>query len=62
MRMPHTSFIKGAKIRVILRDGSVHIGKFISKIGKKKVETSVGEFNVIDIRSANYYKPLPHER
>ncbi len=61
MRMTHTQFTKGAKIRVIEKDGTVTIAKFIMKVGKKMIRTDKGDFRVIDIRSANYYKPLPHE-
>lgn len=60
--MIHTSFYKGSKIRIIMKGGEVIIAKFIEKIGDKRLRTNKGDFRVIDIRSANYYKPLPHER
>lgn len=65
-RTTHTSFFKGSKIRVIFRDGAVVIGKFIEKLNRKaiRVELASGateDFLIRDIRSANYYKPLPHE-
>ncbi len=62
MRTPHTSFIKGSKIRIILRDGTQIISKFIQKEGRKRIKLEAGTVNIIDIRSANYYKPHPHER
>ena len=60
--MIRTGFYKGAKIRIILNDGSVVSAKFKGNRKGKKIETDKGNFNVIDIRAANYYKPLPHER
>jgi hypothetical protein len=60
-KMPHTSFYKGSKIRIILRSGDMVIAKFIEKVGKKTVRTDKGDFKVEDLRSCNYYKPLPHE-
>lgn len=60
--MIHTSFYKGSKIRLILNNGDVVVAKFIEKLGHRKLRTSKGEFNIVDIRSANYYKPLKHER
>jgi hypothetical protein len=61
MRTPHTSFYKGSKIRIILRTNEVIIAKFINKIGKRAIETDQGVFLIPNIKSANYYKPLPHE-
>ena len=58
----HSSFSKGAKIRVIWNDGSQLITKFIDKLSDKKIRTKDGDLNLIDMRSCNYYKPLPHER
>lgn len=62
----HTSFFKGSKIRVILRDGTVIIAKFIEKRSKKEIRVQLASGKIIDIRtdnlsSCNYYKPLPHE-
>lgn len=61
-RMIHSSFSKGAKIRIIMKSGGQIIAKFIGKMGDKKIITDKGDFRIIDIRCANYYKPLPHER
>lgn len=61
--MIHSTFYTGSKIRLVMNDGSVVIAKFKEhKKGKKIVTFDRGSFNIIDIRSANYYKPLPHER
>ncbi len=61
----HTSFIKGAPIRVILRNGYVLIGKFVEKHSEKEIRVRVdGTLHKIktrDLSSCNYYKPLPHE-
>ncbi len=63
----HTSFYKGSKIRIIYRDGTVTIAKFIEKRSKKLMRIQLASGDIIDIRTAdlsscNYYKPLPHER
>lgn len=65
-RTTHTSFFKGSKIRVIFRDGAVVIGKFVEKLNRKAIRVelasgAVEDLRIADIRSANYYKPLPHE-
>ena len=60
-RGTHTSFYKGSKIRLIMRDGTIIIAKFIEKHGKKLLRTDRGDFRVADIRAANSYKPLAHE-
>ena len=57
----HSSFHKGSKIRVILNDGTVIITKFIRKTEQNVIVTEAGEFRKRDLRSCNYYKPLPHE-
>ena len=58
----HTTFYKGAKIRMILRDGRVIVAKFIEKVGQRALRTDKGDIRIADLRSATYYKPLPHER
>lgn len=36
---------------------------FIQKLGHRAIRTfDKGDLNIVDIKSANYYKPLPHER
>lgn len=62
----HTSFFKGSKIRIIFRDGTVVIGKFIEKLSEKLIRVRLASGKIQDIRTAdlsscNYYKPLPHE-
>ena len=60
--MIHTSFSQGAKVRLIFNDGTQIIAKYKGHRKGKSIETDKGSFNVVDIRDANYYKPLPHER
>lgn len=60
--MIHTSFYQGSRIRLIMTDGSVVIAKYKGHRKGKSIETDKGSFNVVDIRAANYYKPLQHER
>lgn len=58
----HTTFYTGSKIRIILKNGTVIIAKFKEKLGQIKIRTfDKGDIYIGDIRSANYYKPLPHE-
>lgn len=57
----HSSFKKGSKIRVIYKDGTQVITRFIEKLNQKKIRTSEGELLLNDMRSCNYYKPHPHE-
>ncbi len=59
--MIHSTFYTGSKIRIILKDGIQVIAKYRSTRKGKKIITDKGDFNILDIRSANYYKPLPHE-
>ena len=63
----HTSFFKGSKIRIIFRDGSVTIAKFIDKKNRKLMRVQLASGDIKDIRindlaSCNYFKPLAHER
>ena len=58
----HTTFWTGSKIRIILKSGDVIIAKFKEKLGQRKIRTfDKGDIDISEIRSANYYKPLPHE-
>lgn len=62
----HSSFYKGSKIRMIFRDGTVTIGKFVEKLSKKEIRVELAsgtkrDIRLIDLRSCNYYKPLQHE-
>jgi len=63
----HTSFFKGSKIRIIFRDGTVTIAKFVEQLSVKKMRVQLASGDIKDIRttdlsSCNYYKPLQHER
>lgn len=62
----HSSFYKGSKIRIIFRDGSVTVAKFLEKRSDKAIRVQLVSGTIKDIRladttSCNYYKPLPHE-
>lgn len=61
-RTTHTSFYTGSKIRIIFRNGDVVIAKYKEKVGRRAIRTDKGDFNLIDIRTINYYKPLQHEQ
>lgn len=66
MASTHTSFRKGSRIRIIFRDGTSVIAKFIETLGDKWMRVRDNDGKIIDvsiseIRSCNYYKPLPHE-
>lgn len=58
----HSTFPKGAKIRIVWNDGTQTITKFIEKISNHKMRTSHGDLILTDMRSCNFYKPHPHER
>lgn len=62
----HTSFRKGAKIRAIMRDGTVIIAKFVEKRSEKLLQVQLPNgmlqmLRTAELSSCNYYKPLPHE-
>lgn len=59
--MIHSTFYTGSKIRIIMRDGSQYIVKFKER-KNNLIRTFQGDFKIPQIRSANYYKPHPHER
>jgi hypothetical protein len=61
-RTTHTSFYKGARIRLIMKNGDVIVAKFIEKIGDRWLRTDRGDIPISEVRAANYYKPFPHER
>lgn len=60
-RTSHTTFYTGSKIRIIMRSGEVIIAKFKERLGRRALRTDKGDIPIKDIRSTNYYKPLPHE-
>lgn len=61
MRTPHSSCKKGKRVRLILRDGTVIVSKFVGKKGHDVVLES-GVYGMGDIRAFSIYKPLDHER
>lgn len=61
-RRGHTTFYTGSKIRIVMRDGSVIIAKYKeTRKGKSILTFDHGQIDLVNVRSANYYKPLPHE-
>jgi hypothetical protein len=56
MRTPHTAFKKGTTIRVVMRDGTVHIDKFIDKKSGVVVLKTHGRIPIEDIRVISIYK------
>lgn len=57
----HSQFYKGSKIRLIKKDGSQIIAKFIASDEKKNIITDKGYFRKRELRSCNYFKPFQHE-
>lgn len=61
-RTPHSHFYTGSRIRIIMRNGDVIIARYKETRKGRLIETDRGEYRLSDIRTVNYYKPLPHER
>jgi hypothetical protein len=61
-RMIHSSFNQGSKIRLIFKDGTQVVTKYLGHRKGKSIQTEAGTFKILDIRAADYYKPLPWER
>ena len=57
---PHTRFAKGRCIRVVMKDGSVHIGKYNSTKNKYLFLDDV-KLDRSKVVVANYYRPMPKE-
>lgn len=58
----HTTFHTGSKIRIIFLNGKVLIAKYKeTRKGKSVLTYDHGEIKLADVRTMNYYKPLPHE-
>lgn len=60
--MIHSAFRQGTKIRIILKNGGQVIARFKESKKNRLITLDKGEFNFLDLRSVNYYKPLKHER
>lgn len=60
MRQPHSSCKKGKMVRIILKDGSKYVTRFVETVGQH-VRTEAGDFLKGDIKVFAIYKPLPHE-
>jgi dephospho-CoA kinase len=61
MRTPHTSCRKGKRVRIILRDGTQVITKFIETVGHE-IRTEDGKFNAGEIRAFSIYKKLAGDK
>lgn len=63
MRMIHTTFYTGSKLRLIFKSGEVVIVKYKQKVGQRWIRFfDYPDVEVTQIRALNYYKPLAHER
>lgn len=60
MKTPHSSCRRGKKVRLILRDGTVIVSKFVENKGHDVVLES-GVYGMGEIRAFSIYKPLQHE-
>ena len=58
-RLPHTSCQKGKRVRIIFKDGSQIISKFIDKKGHTHIRLESGLYPITSIRAFSIYKPLP---
>lgn len=59
--MIHSAFRQGTKIRIILKSGSQVIAKFRESKKNRLITLDKGEFDFRNLRSVNYFKPLPFE-
>lgn len=55
MTFPHTNYPKGKRVRIVLRDGSVIIDKYIEKTGKFII-TENHRLRGRDIKAMSDYK------
>lgn len=62
MSSTHTQFTRGARIRIVFHDGSQLVARFVEKLSDRRLKTDQGTVQIADIRSADYYKPLPWEQ
>lgn len=59
-RSPHTWFRKGTPIRVVLKDGTVHYGKFVDAKSLYFVLDN-RKFKRTELKTASIHKPMTHE-
>lgn len=59
--MIHSAFRQGTKIRIILKSGQQIIAKFKESKKNRLITLDKGDFDFNDLRSVNYFKPLPFE-
>lgn len=60
-KLPHTSCQRGKRVRLILKDGSQIISKFVEKKGNTHVVLELGSYPVTNIRAFSIYKPLKRD-
>lgn len=57
-KLPHTSCQRGKRVRLILKDGSQIISKFLQKKGNTHIMLESGTYPVTSVRAFSIYKPL----
>lgn len=60
-KRPHTMFARGKRVRLIFKDGSQVISKFVEKRGDSWVVLESGNYHVTEIRALGIYKLLPSD-
>lgn len=58
MKAPHTTFYRGKRVRIVLRNGQVIIDRFVERTGHYVVFEN-NRLRGRDIRSATIYKETP---
>jgi hypothetical protein len=61
-RSPHTGTYKGKRVKVILRDGTRIIDKFLRRTDRFIFLEKTGRIPKGALRSFVIFKPQPHER
>jgi hypothetical protein len=54
MKTAHSHFQRGATVRVVLRDGSVFVDKFVERTGKFLVFRERGRMRLTEIKTVGY--------
>jgi hypothetical protein len=61
-RTVHSTFKPGVKVRLIMRDGTTYVDKFVDKKSGCMIMEKLGRISLNRIRATAIYKPLPHEQ
>lgn len=59
-RSPHTWFRKGTPVRVVMKDGTVHYGRFVDAKSLYFVLDNC-KLKRTELKTATIHKPRPHE-